>query len=70
MSKNVGHLDRIVRVIIGLGLLSLVFVLEGTVRWFGLIGLVLLVTGVMSYCPAYGLFGLRTCPLSPAHQRN
>ncbi|MBN9066410.1 MAG: DUF2892 domain-containing protein [Rhizobiales bacterium] len=63
MTHNVGRLDRAVRVIIGLALLSLVFVLDTNARWFGLIGLVPLLTALTGNCPAYTLFGLSTCPL-------
>jgi hypothetical protein len=63
MTKNVGTLDRVVRVIVGLALLSLLFVLEGGARWFGLIGLVPLATALAGSCPAYSLFGIRTCRL-------
>ena len=60
MTANVGTADRVLRIVVGLVLLSLIFLLEGTVRWVGLLGLVLIVTAFIGYCPAYGLFGLRT----------
>jgi len=63
MTKNVGTIDRVVRVIVGLALLSLLFVVEGGARWFGLIGVVLLLTALAGSCPAYRLFGIRTCRL-------
>jgi hypothetical protein len=52
---NVGSMDRILRIILGLGLLSLVFV--GPQTPFGWIGLVPLLTGLMSTCPIYSVFG-------------
>jgi len=55
MVKNLGSLDRILRVIIGLVLLSLVFV--GPKTLWGLIGLVLIGTAVFSFCPV----GIKTC---------
>ena len=61
MEKNVGGIDRVVRVIVGLGLLSLIFVLEGSSRWWGLTGLVFLATGALGWCPAYLPFGIKTC---------
>ena len=61
MEKNVGGIDRVLRVIVGLGLLSLIFVLEGASRWWGLIGLVPLATAAMGWCPAYLPFGIKTC---------
>ena len=61
MEKNVGGIDRVVRVIVGLGLFSLIFVLEGASRWWGLIGLVPLATAALGWCPAYLPFGIKTC---------
>jgi hypothetical protein len=61
MKENVGKIDRIVRVVAGLGLLSLLFILEGDARWLGLIGLVPLGTAAMGFCPLYPLIGLNTC---------
>jgi len=61
MPRNEGSLDRVLRVIVGLVLIALVFV--GPQTPWGWIGLVPLLTGLIGYCPAYSLFGLRTCPL-------
>lgn len=61
MLANVGTLDRVLRVVVGLGLLSLVFV--GPQTPWGWIGLVPLITALIGYCPAYSIFGIRTCPL-------
>jgi len=58
MKANVGDLDRIARIIIGLGLLSLIFILEGNTRWFGLIGLIPLTTAFLRWCPAYTILGI------------
>jgi hypothetical protein len=58
---NVGTLDRVVRVLLGLGLLSLVFV--GPQTPFGWIGVVPLATGLFATCPLYSILGLRTCPV-------
>ena len=62
MPRNEGTLDRVLRVVIGLVLLSLVFV--GPKTMWGLIGLVPLVTGLAGSCPIYTIFGLRTCPVA------
>jgi hypothetical protein len=67
MKNNVGSLDRVVRIIMGLGLLSLIFLVNSSLRWIGLIGLVPLMTAVMGSCPLYTLFGLNSCPLSKQH---
>ena len=63
MRANVGGIDRFLRIIVGAGLLSLVFLLEGAARWWGLIGILPIVTGLFRFCPAYGLLGMSTCPL-------
>jgi Inner membrane protein YgaP-like, transmembrane domain len=64
MKRNVGFLDRGVRIVVGLALLSLLFVLEGQSRWLGLIGVIPLLTALVGYCPLYGILGLSSCPLS------
>jgi hypothetical protein len=63
MTRNVGGIDKVVRIVAGLALLSLVFVLEGSSRWFGLIGLVPLATATLGWCPLYAPFGINTCPM-------
>jgi hypothetical protein len=63
MKANVGGIDRTLRILLGVGLLALLFILEGASRWLGLIGIVPLVTGAFRFCPAYTLLGLSTCPL-------
>ncbi|MDE3032729.1 MAG: DUF2892 domain-containing protein [Acidobacteriota bacterium] len=62
MKVNIGSADKVVRIVVGLALLSLLFLLEGTARWFGLIGLVPLLTAFMGFCPLYTLLGVNTCP--------
>lgn len=59
MHKNVGGVDRAVRIVVGLGILSLAFV--GPQTPWGYIGLVPLVTGLIGWCPAYLPFGIKTC---------
>jgi hypothetical protein len=63
MDRNVGGIDKVVRIVAGLALLSLVFLLEGGARWFGLVGLVPLATGTLGWCPLYAPFGINTCPM-------
>jgi hypothetical protein len=64
MTCNVGGIDRIIRIIAGAFLLSLVFVgdqiIGANVVW-GWIGVVPLATGIFKFCPAYAIFGLKTC---------
>jgi len=61
MSSNVGVVDRIGRIVIGLVLLALVFV--GPKTAWGFIGAIPLLTGLVGYCPLYRLVGLSTCPV-------
>lgn len=61
MIVNIGRTERIVRAMVGLAILSLLFVLEGNTRWWGLIGLGPLATAAIGYCPPYAWFGINTC---------
>ena len=63
MQINAGSLDRIVRIVVGLILLSLLLWLDSSWRWLGLIGIMPLITGLAGRCPGYRLFGLSTCPV-------
>lgn len=60
MNKNVGGVDRILRIAVGLILLALVFV--GPQTPWGWIGLVPLLTGLINWCPLYAVLGFNTCP--------
>ncbi len=62
MKPNVGGIDKIVRIIVGIALLSLLLWVDGRDKWFGLIGLVPLLTVVMRWCPFYTVFGINSCP--------
>ncbi|HZP86545.1 MAG TPA: DUF2892 domain-containing protein [Burkholderiales bacterium] len=64
MARNVGGIDKALRIVVGIVLLSLFFVLEGSAKWFGLIGLVPLVTAFAGYCPLYSILGISSCPVS------
>ncbi len=61
MKSNEGKLDRVLRIMVGLGLLSIVFV--GPQTMWGLLGLIPLLTGALGFCPLYNVFGFDTCPL-------
>ena len=63
MRKNVGAADKVVRVIVGLALLSVLFLARGNARYLGLIGLIPLVTALVGWCPAWTLLGVNTCPV-------
>ena len=67
MKANVGGIDKVLRMVAGTVLLALVFVLDGSARWWGLVGLVPLLTGFVGYCPLYALLGINTCPLERKH---
>lgn len=60
MKQNVGTVDRWIRIVLGVVLLSLLVFLSGPIRWIGLIGLIPLVTGILNFCPIYALFGIST----------
>lgn len=59
--KNVGRIDKVIRIIIGLSLLSLLYFMDGNLKYLGLIGLVPILTATVSYCPLYSIFGIKTC---------
>ena len=59
MTANVGTIDRILRIVVGLILIALVFV--GPKTPWGWIGVVPLLTGLVRFCPAYTLLGLNSC---------
>jgi hypothetical protein len=61
MKANVGGPEKVIRIVVGLAVLSLLFILEGNARWWGLVGLVPLLTGITGFCPAYLTFGISTC---------
>lgn len=61
MKVNVGGMDRILRVVLGVVLIALAA--TGTVGAWGWIGVVPLVTGLFSFCPLYSILGMNTCPM-------
>lgn len=61
MKTNLGGIDRILRITVGLVLLGLA--LTGNVGWWGWLGIVPLVTGFAGWCPAYTLLGFSSCPM-------
>jgi Inner membrane protein YgaP-like, transmembrane domain len=52
--------DKAFRIVLGIALLSLLFILEGNARWWGLIGIGPLLTTALDWCPAYTLIGVST----------
>jgi hypothetical protein len=63
MTRNEGSADRLVRIVGGLALLSLIFI--GPHTSLGLVGLVPLITGLGGFCPLYRILGIRTCSVHP-----
>ncbi len=62
--RNVGSVDRIVRIVAGLLLIAFAIPIgfpQTGWNWVGWIGVVPLLTAVFGYCPGYSLFGLSTC---------
>ena len=59
MKKNVGGIDRTLRIVLGLVLIALAA--TGTVGWWGYVGVVPLLTGLVGWCPHYSLLGWNTC---------
>ncbi|MBP6514440.1 MAG: DUF2892 domain-containing protein [Steroidobacteraceae bacterium] len=63
MISNVGGIDRVIRIVAGLAILSLFFFLEGSARYWAFVGVIPLLTGLLRVCPAYPLLGISTCPV-------
>lgn len=59
MQINVGGLDRSIRIIAGI--VMIVLAVTGTVGWWGWLGVVVILTGVVRFCPAYRILGINTC---------
>ena len=62
MKRNIGNIERIVRIAAGLAILSLAFV--GPQSPWAYLGVVPLLTGFVGWCPPYALFGISTCKAS------
>jgi len=61
MKANVGSIDRAIRLVVGLAILGAGYYFKS---WWGLIGLLPILTGIVRFCPAYLPFGLSTCKLN------
>jgi hypothetical protein len=59
MKVNEGAIDRILRVVVGAGILSLAFI--GPQTPWAYLGAIPLLTGIVGFCPAYALLGINTC---------
>lgn len=70
MVKNMGNVDRVLRGILGLGLLAWAVLGSHELNWLGWLGVVPLGTALFGFCPLYRLFGLNTCGNDPAADRS
>jgi uncharacterized membrane protein YfcA len=61
MTQNIGSLDRIVRIVIGVALIAAT--LTGTIGAWGWVGVVPLITALMGWCPPYAILGFSTCKM-------
>ena len=62
MSCNMGTIDRVLRIVIGVALLAgYVLNPDASLRWLYLLGVVPLVTGLVGRCPLYSVLGMNTC---------
>jgi hypothetical protein len=57
MKKNVGNIDKVFRIILGVVIIILGFIFKS---WWGVVGIVPLLTGFLNYCPTYSLIGVST----------
>jgi hypothetical protein len=61
LKANVGNIDRVLRILVGLALI--VLAATHKVGPWGYLGIIPLATGLFRFCPAYSLLGIRTCPV-------
>ncbi|HEY9080310.1 DUF2892 domain-containing protein [Magnetovibrio sp.] len=61
MKSNVGSIDRILRIVIGVAAVTFAMLSDHELAIWGLIGIVPLFTAVIGWCPAYLPFGIKTC---------
>jgi hypothetical protein len=67
MTANVGMIDRVIRIVVGILLIAFALRLgfpETGWNWIGWIGVIPILTAIFGYCPAYTIIGLSTCPLT------
>ncbi|QED49872.1 YgaP family membrane protein [Cytobacillus dafuensis] len=60
MKVNIGSPDRILRLVLGVLMLGL-FMLDGNVKYLGILGIVFILTSIIRFCPLYTIFGINTC---------
>jgi len=62
MKRNIGNVDRWIRIILGLVIIAVGIIFQS---WWGALGLLPLLTGFVRFCPAYLPFGIKTCKSKP-----
>lgn len=64
MMANVGGIDKILRIVVGVALIAFALFAPVTIswKWIGWVGVVPLLTGLVGFCPLYTLLGMNTCP--------
>ena len=67
MKKNIGNIERIIRVTAGLAILSLTFI--GPQSLWGLLGILPLATGLAGWCPPYAMLGISTCKVKKVNNQ-
>ena len=67
MTKNVGSIDKIIRLVIGAALLWYALLAAPTgYNWIGWIGVIPIITALVGVCPLYSILGMSTCPVKRA----
>lgn len=67
MKPNVGTIDRVLRIVVGLVLIGLAA--TGRISAWGWLGVLPLFTGLFRFCPAYTLLGIKTCPTTTSEAK-
>lgn len=61
MKMNIGSMDKIIRILVGIFFVSMFFWVDSSLKYVGVVGLVLLVTSFVGFCPLYSFLGINTC---------
>ncbi|QMV44581.1 YgaP family membrane protein [Cohnella cholangitidis] len=59
--KNVGSMDMVLRMLLGMALISLLFIVDGNMKFIGVLGIPVMLTGLMRFCLMYRMLGINTC---------
>ena len=60
MKANMGSVDRLIRFILGIGLILLFFFTAAPIKYVGILGVIFVITALIKWCPLYTLFGFST----------